>query len=122
MTRVVYRDFKSFHDETYYCGCSEDNLSDKTCIEKEWFCNKCNQFIEVVLDGDNGENIIFNRIKANKIEVDMRVNVDIYKIYEFHYVLGINALENGKLGIGLEGYGRINVDKNYFINCRVDDN
>ncbi|EST58883.1 hypothetical protein K151_1682 [Proteus hauseri ZMd44] len=52
----------------------------------------------------------------------MRVNVDIYKIYEFHYVLGINALENGKLGIGLEGYGRINVDKNYFINCRVDDN
>ncbi len=119
MTHVNY-----FPEEEYWCAdCDKEYERDK--IKITWSCPACDQSIHIhareTIGGNEG---VFIRKKASQIIVGDKVRPDHMVIDECYYVLGITQLtgkKNGKLGIGLKSYTRIDVEPSKWISCRIDE-
>ncbi|HEA3089000.1 TPA: hypothetical protein RVR74_001288 [Aeromonas salmonicida] len=113
-----------FPEEEYWCADCEDEYEHED-IKVDWCCPTCNQSIHIhareTIDENEGT---FIRKQAYQIAIDDYVRPDHMSIDECYYVIGIKKLtdkkNNGKLGIGLKGYTRINVEPSKWISCRID--
>lgn len=117
MSRVNY-----FPKEYYFCHDCDDKYK-REDVTITWGCPSCNQSIHIYASEPIGDNKgVFIRKKASQITIGDKVRPDYMSIDECYDVLGITPFtgkKSGKLGIGLKGYTRIEVELNKWISCRI---
>lgn len=112
--RSVHR----FPFERYACpNCEHENLDELT-VDRSWRCPDCNNFIWIYagysVPDDEG---IYVRKRADEVNRNERMKPNSSD--ETYRVLGINQLESGKLGFGLEGFGQFKREKDDCVTLRV---
>ena len=105
--------------ESYQCPECE-GVYENEDVQDTWCCPNCNDPIYVYAeDIETDTRIVLIRVAASKIEEGMMIHLPYQLTKESYQVLGVNLLDNGKLSIGLKGYGAYKVSPADPVNCRM---
>jgi len=105
--------------ERYECPSCERDFEDQE-VRNTWKCPNCGGYIWVYAeDEEAGIRIVLIRKPANEVATEDQVHLPGMLNGEPYSVLGVSELSNGKLGIGLKGYGQYKVLPDDPVNCRM---
>lgn len=105
--------------ERYECLDCESEFEDEK-VSDTWKCPNCGDYIGVYAEDERtGTRIVLIRKPANEVKTGDRVHLHGMLTGESYSVLGVSKLNNGKLGIGLKGYGQYKIAPNDPVNCRI---
>ncbi|MGZ8923451.1 MAG: hypothetical protein ACXW0M_08870 [Methylosarcina sp.] len=89
-------------------------------VRNTWKCPNCGGYIWVYAeDEETATRIILIRKPAKEVVPEDRVHLPGMLTGGSYCVFGISELSNGKLGIGLHGYGQYKVLPNEPVNYRM---
>lgn len=105
--------------ERYECSICESEFEDEN-VRSTWKCPNCGSYIWVYAE-DEGTvtRIVLIRKPAKEVEAGDLVHLPGMLTSECYSVLGVSELSNGKLGIGLKGYGQYKLLPDEPVNCRI---
>lgn len=104
------------YDEGYQCTFCDKMYGKDDVSSSGWKCPICGEYILIA-----APQLGIGHVKVRKKAKEVRTmeSINLAGVNDFYTVLGVTELANGKLSIGLKGYGTIKVKKDEFVDVIV---
>ena len=104
------------YDEGYKCTLCDKMYDFDDVYSSGWKCPVCGEYVFIAAPQLCSGHV---KIRKKAKEVRKMESINLAGSNDFYEVLGITKLANGKLGIGLKGFGSIKVKKDEFVDVIV---